>query len=134
MININEPQDLLGLAVRNLFLPFLDNELFYKKIKNWNKVIVVEIKGLYPITISFEKGEIRIEYDESPKYDLKLILTLNAFTEIAEGKLGLFSAFFKGKIKVKKLYHIFTILKFKNILFPALKRATERKEEIIKEG
>jgi putative sterol carrier protein len=122
------------LALKNLLFPFLNDDKFLKKIKNWNRIIVIEIIGLYPITLIFSNGEIRIEYDEIPKHHLKLIISLEAFTQIAEGKLNLVSAFLKGKIKIKKLYRIFTILKFKNILFPALKRATERKEEIINEG
>lgn len=124
---INEPQDLLGLALKNLFMPLLKENKFQEKIKKWKRVIIVEIEGLYPITLSFNNGEISIEYDEKPKYHLKIIITLDAFIGIAEGNMGLISAFLKGKIKIKKIYRIFTILKFKNILFPALKKATNQK-------
>ncbi len=124
---INEPQDLLRLALKNLFTPLLKENKFQKIIKKWKRVIIVEVEGLYPITLAFNNGEISIEYDEKPKYHLKITITLDAFIGIAEGNTGLISAFLKGKIKVKKIYRIFTILKFKNILFPALKKATAQK-------
>ncbi|MFX0071533.1 MAG: SCP2 sterol-binding domain-containing protein [Candidatus Hermodarchaeota archaeon] len=126
MIIINDPQDLLGLAVKNLLSPFLNDEKFIQKIRNWKKTVVVELKDLYPITIIFDNGEIRIEYDEIAKYHIKIIMNLNTFTDIAEGKLGIISAFLKRKVKIKKLYRIPTILKFKNILIPALKYATQQ--------
>ena len=129
MIIINDPQDLLGLAVKNLFTPFLNDEKFIQKIKNWKKTVVVELKDLYPITINFNSGEIRIEYDEIAKYHIKIIMSLNTFTDIAEGKLGLVSAFLKRKVKIKNLYRIPTILKFKNILFTALMFATKQADK-----
>lgn len=126
MSKINQPTDILGLALKNLLLPYLDDEKFQKKIKNWNKVIIVALRDFYSITLTFSNGSIEIEYDEKPKYDVKLIVTLNAFVGIAEGKMGLISAFLKREIRVKKIYKIFTMLKLKNIIFPALKRATEQ--------
>jgi len=124
----NEPQDLLGLAVNSLLTPYLKEKKFQNKIRNWKRKIVIEIKNMYPISVIFNKGIIKIEYDEIPKYDLKIILSLKAFTEIAEGKSGMISAFLKGEIKIKKLYRIFTVLKFKNIFIPALKNAVMNKE------
>ncbi|MHA1489742.1 MAG: SCP2 sterol-binding domain-containing protein [Promethearchaeota archaeon] len=120
---INEPQDLIGLALRNLITSLIIENEFKKNINKWKRVIIVEIKDLYPVTIVFNNGEISIEYDERPKYHLKIIITLGAFIGIADGSVGLISAFLKGQIKVKKIYRIFTILKFKNILFTALKKA-----------
>jgi putative sterol carrier protein len=124
MSKINEPDDLLGLALKNLLTPLLEDEKFVKKLEKFKKkVIVVELVDIYDISLTFDYGNILIEYGAKPKYDLKLILTMDAFMGVAEGKMGLIGAFLKRKIRVKKIYRIFTILKFYKILFPAIKKA-----------
>jgi len=123
---INQPQDILGLAIKNMLEPVLEDEKILKKIKNLNKVIAMDLKDLYPISITFNKGLISIDYGEKPKYDIKLIVSFDAFTGMAEGRGGLISSFLKGKIRVKKMYRIFTILKFASIFIPAIKKATEK--------
>ena len=122
---VNEPDDILGLALKNLLTPLLEDEKAVKTIKKLNKVIVMELTGLYSITLTFNNGNILIELGEKKPYHLKMIVTLDAFTGIAEGKIGLIGAFLKRKIKVKGIYRIFTILKFRKIFFPAIKAATE---------
>ena len=123
---INQPQDLLGLAIKNMLEPVLEDEKILKKIKNFNKVITMELTGLYPITMTFNKGLISIDYGEKPKYDVKIIIAFDAFTGMTEGKGGLISSFSKGNIRVKKMYRIGTLLKFASIFFPAIKKATEK--------
>ena len=125
---INEPDDLLGLAVLNVLAPRLEEDKIKKKLENWNRTIVLEIIGLYPISLVFNNSELSIEYDEKPKYDLKITTSLNTFVDIAEGNTNLISAFLKRKVKVKKIYRIFTILKFYSILFPALKALSNEAE------
>ncbi len=123
---INEPSDVLGLALKNLLSTVLKEEKFQKRVKKLKRrVVVLELKDIYAITLTFNNGEIQIEYGEKPKYHLKIIITLDAFVGIAEGKVGLISAFLKGDAKVKKIYRVFTILKFYLILFPAIKQANE---------
>ena len=124
MVSINESDHVFGMAIVKIFTPFLDDEKFQKKLKDWNKVIVVELKGIYTFSIIFNDGVISCEYGEKEKYNLKLIISFDAFVGIAEGYTGLIPAFIRGKIKVKKLYNIFTALKFITILLPALKKAT----------
>lgn len=123
---VNEPDDVLGLALKNLIAPLLDDEKFVKLIKKLKKrVIVLELADIYGITLSFNNGDIAIEYGEKPKYHLKIIVTLDAFVGIAEKKIGLVGAFLKRKAKVKKIWRVFTILKFYKIFFPAIKKANE---------
>lgn len=118
------PTDVLGLALKNLLTPLLGDEKFRKKIKGLKRrVIVMELKNIYSITLTFNNGEILIEYGAKPKYHLFISITLDAFVGIAEGKIGLIGAFLTRKIKAKKIYRVFTILKFKNIFFPAIKAA-----------
>jgi putative sterol carrier protein len=120
------PDDVLGLALKNMLTPLLDDPKFRKKIIGLKKkVIVMELKDIYSITLTFNHGDILIEYGAKQKYHLGIIVTLDAFVGIAEGKLGLVGAFLKGMIKAKKIYRVFTILKFKSIFFPAIKAANE---------
>ena len=118
---VNEPEDILGMALSNLLTPILSNAIILNKIKNWNRTIILEVIGLYPITLTFNNSEITIVYGEKPKYHIKISITLEALLNIAEGKLGLISAFLRRKVKVKKIFRILTILKFRRVLFSALK-------------
>ena len=126
MITINEPDDVFGIAVVSLLSPFFEEEKFQKKLEKWKKVIVVELIDLYSFSLTFNNGDITVDYGGKEKYNLKLIIGFNTFMDIAEGEIGLVPAFLKGKVKVKKIYDVFTVLKFITILIPALKRATSR--------
>jgi hypothetical protein len=46
--------------------------------------------------------------------------------DLAAGETGPIRSFLKGKIQVKKLWHVFTLLKFIRIFIPALKIAGGR--------
>ena len=125
---VNEPDDILSLAVANLLRPLLEIEKFLKRIKKLKKcVIVVELKDLYALSLSFDNAAISINYGEPKRYKLKMIVTLEEFMKIAEGQgmIGLIGAFFKGRIKIKKIYRLFIFLKFYRIFFPAIKMANE---------
>ncbi len=124
MVSINESDHVFGMAIVKIFTPFLEEEKFQKKIEKWNKIIVVELKNIYTFSLIFDNGVISCEYGEREKYNLKLITSFEAFVGIAEGYTGLIPAFLRGKIKVKKIYNILTVLKFITILLPALKSAT----------
>ena len=126
MITINEPDDVFGLAVVNLLSPFFEEEKLQKKLKKWKKTIVVDLIDLYTFSLTFNNGDITVDYGGKDKYNLKLIIGFDTFMDIAEGQVGLIPAFIRGKVKVKKIYNIFTVLKFITILIPALKRATSK--------
>ena len=126
MITFKEPDHIFGMAVINLFIPYVDDEKFQKKIENWKKTIVVDLIDIYPFSIIFYNGEISVEYGAREEYDLKLIISFDTFIGIAEGYTGLIPAFLRRKIKVKKIFHIFTVLRFISILLPALKKATSQ--------
>ena len=126
--NIESDTDILSLALKNLLTPLLDDDKFVKRIKKLKKrVIVVELKDLYSLSLSFDNGAISINYGEVKRYKIKMIVTLNAFMNIAKGQgmIGLIGTFLKGEIKIKKIYRIFTILKFYKVFFPAIKMATK---------
>ena len=52
---INQPEDLLGLALKNLITPLLEDDKVKKRLENWNKVIVVELIDIYGLTFTFNK-------------------------------------------------------------------------------
>ncbi|MFX1504383.1 MAG: hypothetical protein ACFFDH_25715 [Promethearchaeota archaeon] len=58
MISIQEPEDLLSIALRNIFSSRVDDDEFYNLVHNWNKKIVINVKDFYPITVNFEGDEI----------------------------------------------------------------------------
>jgi len=125
---VNEPDDILGLALKNLLTPLLEDNKFVKRIKKLKKsVIVIELRDIYALSLSFDNGAISINYGEPRRFKLKMIVSLDAFMKIAQGQgmIGLIGAFLKGEIKIKKIYRIFTILKFYKIFFPAIKMANE---------
>ena len=123
---INDPQDVLGLAIKNLLTPLFLDEKFVKKVRKIKKrIIVVELEDIYAISLVFNNGDVSIEYGEKPKYHLWITITLDAFVGIAEGKVSMIGAFLKRKIKAKKLYRVFTILRFYKVFFPAIKAASE---------
>jgi len=88
MITINEPDDVFGIAVVSLLRPFFEEEKFQKKLKNWKKTIVVDLIDLYTFSLTFNDGDITVDYGGKDKYNLKLIIGFDTFMDIEEiGKL-----------------------------------------------
>ncbi|MHA1274369.1 MAG: SCP2 sterol-binding domain-containing protein [Promethearchaeota archaeon] len=124
---INQPEDILGLAIKNLIEPlYSENKTRKKLLKIKNRIIILELEGIYAISMIFDKkSNLKIEYGEKTKYSSKIKTNLDAFVGIAEGKVGIISAFLRRKIKVKKIFRIFTLFRFYRVLFPAIKKANE---------
>lgn len=123
---INDPVDVLGLAIKNLMTPLFLDEKFVKKVKKIKKrVVIIELEDIYSVSLVFNNGDVSIEYGEKPEYHLWIKITLDAFVGIAEGKVGMIGAFLKRKIRAKKLYRVFTILRFYKVFFPAIKAARQ---------
>jgi len=120
--------DVLGLAIFNLLNPRYEDEKFKRKVAKIKKkrIIVMELIDIYGLTLTFDNGDIIIERGMAPKFHLKITLSLEALVKMAEGKMGLIGAFLKRKVKVKKIFRLITILRFKTIFFPALKATNER--------
>ncbi|MHA1342132.1 MAG: SCP2 sterol-binding domain-containing protein [Promethearchaeota archaeon] len=126
-IIFNQPQDIFGIGIKNILNYRKNDPKFKKLVINWNKTIVFEFPGLYPITINFNGNTININYGDSEKYDLRVIMPeLSVMTEIARGDLGPISGFLKGKIKIKKMFSLPVLIRFIKIFIPALHIAGER--------
>ncbi len=126
MLMMNDPQDILGIGIKNILEYRASKGELEPLVAGWKKIIVVEIQGIYAITIRFQDSNIQVEPSLPSTYDLKLTMSLNIMIKIAKGETGLIGAFLKGQVKVKKLWHVSTLLKFIKIIIPALKIAGER--------
>jgi hypothetical protein len=126
MISINQPQDILGLGIKNILSFRLDDVAYQNLVMSVNKVIVIEFRNIYAVTVIFEGEKITIEYDEKKNYDLKIGLDINTMVAIARGDIGPITGFLKGKLKIKKIWNIWLLLKFIKIFIPNLKLAGER--------
>jgi hypothetical protein len=126
MLQINDPQDILGIAVRNLLEFRASRGELESLVVNWEKTIVIEVVGMYAVSMHFQKNEIRIEPGSVAKFDLKLAMSINNMLAIADGEIGLIRLFLTGQVKLKKMWHLATLLRFLKIIIPALKIAGER--------
>lgn len=127
MVDFNQPEDILGIGIRTILNYRKDDVKFQNLLKNWNKIIVIEFNGIYAVTIEFKDGSIRIAYDEQEGYDLKVKLrSIRVMTDIAAGTYGPIRAFMTGKIRVKKVWNVFVLLKFIRLFIPALRIAGDR--------
>lgn len=126
MITINNPQDILGMGIKNILEYRANKGELESLIADWKKTIVVEIQGIYAVTVRFQGPNIQVEPSSPTIYDLKFTAPLETMITLAKGETGPICAFLKGQIKVKKVWHVGTLLKFVKIFIPALKNAGER--------
>ncbi len=126
MLKFNDPQDLLGIAIKNI----LDNRdkrgEMEALVSNLEKTFVIDLTGVYPVTVHFHGNEVRIEPGCSEEFDLKVSMTLDTMAALANGQTGSLQAFLRGQVGVKKMWNVAALLKFLNIFIPALKIAAER--------
>ena len=124
MITIQPPEDLLSIALKNV-LSYRKDEEFYKLVKDWNKTIVIDVIGFYPVAIFFEGTNIRFDMDIPNKHDLKVTLDADAMMDIAYGRSSPIMSFLKRKIKIKGIFKIGTILRFMKIFLKSMKMLAE---------
>ncbi|HEC91660.1 MAG TPA: SCP2 sterol-binding domain-containing protein [Candidatus Atribacteria bacterium] len=120
MISIEQPDDLMSISLYRV-LSYRQDKEFYQLVKNWNKRIVIHIKPFYPVTVIFEGENIKFERGDSKKANLKVIMELDAMLDLAYGRKGLISVFLRGKMKIKGLYKLGTVLRFKKIFMTSMK-------------
>ncbi len=120
MLRIQPPNDLISIAIHNI-LSYRKDKEFYDLVKDWNKVIVINVIEFYPVTVTFQGDEIKIEQGDAKKPSLKVTMGLNTMVDIAFGRTGPYTAVLKRKMKIKGIYRIGTLLKFQKIFLGALK-------------
>ncbi|MEX2684999.1 MAG: SCP2 sterol-binding domain-containing protein [Candidatus Sigynarchaeota archaeon] len=126
MTRINEPPDILGLGIRNLLSYREDRGALEPLVANWEKTVVIELVDMYAVSMHFHKKDVQIEPGIPAKFDIMISMSLETLIALANGKTGPVRAFLQGRLKVKKLWRVGTLLKFMKIIIPALKIAGER--------
>jgi putative sterol carrier protein len=121
MIEIQQPKDLLSVSIKNI-LSYRDENELQKLIKDYNKKIIVEIENFYPSMVLFQENTISFDFGEDlGKADLKIRMSLNTLLDLAYGRLSLPKAILTRKLRIKGIYKLTTVLRFKKIFLDTLK-------------
>ncbi|MHA1192564.1 MAG: SCP2 sterol-binding domain-containing protein [Promethearchaeota archaeon] len=122
MIEIQKADDLLGISLNNVLSYRKSDDDFIKLVNGWNKKIVIEVEKFYPIEVIFEGNEIKFKIDNlDKKVDLKIKMSLNTLLDISYGRINPISAVLKGKVKMKGMFRLGTVLKFLKIFVKSMK-------------
>ena len=120
MLEIEQPDDLISISLYNV-LTYRKDEEFINLVKDWNKTIVIHVIPFYPVTVIFNENKIKFERGEAKKANLKLKLEIDAMLDMANGRLGPVGAMLKGKLKIKGMFRVGTLLKFTKIFMKTMK-------------
>ncbi len=121
MISIQKPKDLLSVSLYNI-LNYRKDEEFLELVQNWNKKILIEVENFYPVMVIFQNGHINFKFQNiQQKPDLKVEMDLNTLLDMAYGRTSSVKAVLSGKLKIKGLYKIKTLLTFKKVFFDTMK-------------
>jgi putative sterol carrier protein len=123
MLSIQQPDDLISISLHTV-LSYRKDEEFYNLVKDWNKKVVIHIKPFYPVTVIFDGDEIRFERGDQ-KADLKVIMEIDGMLDLAFSRKGLASVFLKGKMKIKGMYKLGAVLRFRKIFMASMKMVAE---------
>jgi len=103
MISIQEPEDIITIAIHNILSSRIDDKDFYKHVHDWNKKVVLEIRPFYPVTIIFEGDDIQFSVGEIKDADITLRLELQTMLDIAYGREDPLLATQKGIMEMEGL-------------------------------
>jgi putative sterol carrier protein len=122
MINIEKADDLLGISLNNILSYRKMDKDYIELVNNWNKKIIIEIEKFYSVEVIFDGNEIKFKIDNfDKKVDLKVKMSLDTLLEIAYRRLNPINAVLKGKVKMKGMFRIGTVLKFLKIFVNSMK-------------
>jgi len=122
MISIQKGEDLITITLQNIFSYRKDDEDFINLVLNWNKTVLIEVDGFYPVEVIFERNEIKFKTNDfDKKINLKVKMDIYTFLDLAFGRLNPVKAILKRKLKIKGLLKIGTVLKFMKIFLKTMK-------------
>jgi len=122
MISIQKGEDLITITLQNILSYRKNDEDFIKLVLNWNKTVLIEVDGFYPVEVIFDGNEIKFKIDDfDKKINLKVKMDIYTFLDLAFGRLNPIKAFLKRKLKIKGLLKIRTLLKFMKIFLETMK-------------
>jgi len=123
MITIQEPKDIISIAIHNILSSRIDDKGFYKHIHDWNKKVVLEIRPFYPVTIIFEGDDIQFNVGEAKDADIKLRLGLQTMLDIAYGREDPLLATQKGIMELEGLGdNSGNLVRFYNIFLASMQK------------
>jgi len=121
MIEIQHPKDLLSVSIKNILSYRPDSEMV-ELLRNYNKKIIIELENFYPLMVIIQDNHISFDFGENVgKPDLKIKMNLNTLLGLAYKRLGLIKAVLTRRLKIKGIYKIRTVLRFKKIFLDTLK-------------
>lgn len=122
MIEIEQPKDLLSVSVKNI-LSYRDESDLQKLIQDYNKRIIIEIDNFYPSMVIFQGNKISFDFGEDlNKADLKINMSLDTLLDLAYSRVSLTKAILTRKLRIKGIYKLKTVLRFKKIFLDTLKK------------
>jgi len=121
MIDIQQPKDLISVSTKNI-LSYREESELLNLIKDYNKKIIIDIENFYPSMVIFQDAQISFDFGEDlEQADLKIIMDLDTLLDLAYKRLGLTKAIITRKLKIKGIYKVKTVLRFKKIFLDTLK-------------
>ena len=57
MISIQKGEDLITITLQNILSYRKDDEDFINLVLNWNKTVLIEVDGFYPVEVIFDRNE-----------------------------------------------------------------------------
>jgi len=122
MISIQKGEDLITITLQNILSYRKNDEDFINLVLNWNKTVLIEVDGFYPVEVIFDGNEIKFKTKNfDKKINLKVKMDIYTFLDLAFGRLNPIKAFLKHKLKIKGLLKIGTVLKFMKIFLKTMK-------------
>lgn len=130
MISIQEPEDLISIALYNVLSKRKDEKEFYKLVHDWNKKIVIYVEPFYPVTVVFEGDEISFQRGEPENPDLKVKMHINAMLDMAYERINPFFAMEEGHMEIEGLGQDSSkLVKFYNIFMVSLQRVAQEENQ-----
>ena len=112
---INNPEDILGIGLKNLLNHRYDDPAFHKAVEKLNQKVIFDFDDLYPVSVYFHKPTIEIQpYEGSSVFGLKM--SMNTLIDIMKGKssmVGMVGTFLRGKIKISRWWKILSIIRWR---------------------
>lgn len=125
---INEPEDILGIGLKNLLTYCHQDPKFHEAVGKLSQIVVFDFEDLYAVSVNFHHP-IEILPFKGTHSGLGLKMSINTLVSIMKGKFSMVGAFLRGKIKITQWWKLLSIIRLMKVLLPTLQRAKERAEE-----
>ncbi|MBD3187863.1 hypothetical protein GF325_13590 [Candidatus Bathyarchaeota archaeon] len=121
MISIQQPKDLIAIAVHNILSYRANDPTYLSLVTRWKRKIIIILEPFYPLAIIFDNGAITFQKKEDTGADLIIRLSIETMLDLAFGRMNLLKALVSRKLKIKKLYKIPTLIRFYRVFFQTVK-------------